>query len=127
MKGIDAINSMPNDFRWNNNMSLTAEQLIKQYGLTIDDIKMLPLVERHRWGVSDYVNASENETEDPQKMLEIQYLNGVEKEMAIDISNILHRFHLQDEDANDGTKIMYNLDYEKDVRELNLLVGHLLI
>ena len=52
-----------------------------QYGLTVDDMKSLPFVEEHKWSVSGYVNESEDDTEDPQKMLEIRYLNGVEKEM----------------------------------------------
>lgn len=35
--------------------------------------------------------------EDPQKVLEIEYLNSIEKDRSMGVRDILHRFHIEDE------------------------------
>lgn len=89
-------------------------------------MKSLPFVEEHKWSVSGYVNESKDDAEDSQKMLEIRYLNGVEKEMAMGIRGLLHRFHIREEE-NDRPERVYGFNQEQDMMELDQFISRLLI
>ena len=93
MKYIDISNATQKDSIGGDCVPITAEQLMEQHGLTIDELRTFPLVE----GINGHIHASAVDMSDPQKLLEIEYRNSMDAEMAKGIRDILHRFHVRKE------------------------------
>lgn len=93
MKYIDISNATQKDSIGGDCVPITAEQLMDQHGLTIDDLRTFPLVE----GINGHIHASAVDISDPQKLLEIECRNSMDAEMAKGIRDILHRFHVRKE------------------------------